>query len=145
MAYAAKLNRQKHRIFTLMSDGECDEGSNWEAILFASHHKLNNLIAIVDYNKIQSIKSTFETLDLEPFKEKWNSFGWKVIEIDGHNHEQLKKALSKRKNSNKPLCIIAHTIKGKGVSFMESNNLWHYRSPQGDEYDRAIKELEFKS
>ena len=141
MAKFAKIENKKHRIFTLLSDGECDEGSNWESILFASHHKLNNLTAIIDYNKIQSIESTSKTLDLEPFSEKWRSFGWNVIEVDGHDHNQLIKNLKKTKQSNRPTCIIAHTIKGKGISFMENNNLWHYRSPQGEEYNRAKNEL----
>ena len=145
MALSAKLNNQSHRVFNLMSDGECDEGSNWEAILFAPHHKLSNLVNIVDYNKLQSILSTHETLNLEPFKEKWLSFGWRVIEVDGHDHSNLYEAVKPTaKKENKPLCIIAHTIKGKGVSFMENNNLWHYRSPQGEEYLKAKEELESK-
>ena len=141
LALAAKMNKKKHKIYVLMSDGECDEGSNWEAILFAAHHRLNNLTAIVDYNKLQSIYSTEKTLGLEPFKDKWIAFGWKVIEVEGHNHRQLSQALGKKRNSKKPICIIAHTVKGKGVSFMENNNLWHYRSPQGIEYIKAKKEI----
>jgi transketolase len=140
MAYAAKINEEKHRIFVVMSDGECDEGSNWEAILFAAHHNLFNLHVIVDYNKLQSIKSTEETLGLEPFTDKWRAFGWEVIEVDGHDHLALINALIDH-NSLKPLCLIAHTTKGKGVSFMENNTLWHYRSPQGKEYEDALKEL----
>ena len=89
MAKAGKLNSESHRIFCLLSDGECDEGSNWEAILFAAHHKLNNLTVIIDYNKIQSLGSVKETLNLEPFEEKWKSFGWNTILVDGHNHEKL--------------------------------------------------------
>lgn len=142
MALSAKLDMKKHKIFTLLSDGELDEGSNWEAIMFAAHHNLDNLIAIIDYNKLQSILSVKETLNLEPLKDKWESFGWKVIETDGHNHAKIKSSLIKAINTSvKPVCIIAHTIKGKGVSFMENNNLWHYRSPQGEEFDRAMKEL----
>jgi len=142
MALSAKLNREKHRIFCLMSDGECDEGSNWEAILFSSHHKLDNLVAIVDYNKLQSIFSPMQTLNLEPFKDKWESFGWNVQEVDGHDHNKLKETFNLSSPSKEPNCIICHTIKGKGVSFMENNNLWHYRSPQGEEYLKAKKELE---
>lgn len=141
MALAAKINKNEHNIFALMSDGECDEGSNWEAILFAAHHKLNNLIAIIDRNMLQSIKSTEDTLSLEPFADKWKSFGWNVVEIDGHNHEQIFKECTDRSLSDKPLCIIANTIKGKGVSFMENQTLWHYRSAQGQEYDDALEEL----
>ena len=112
-----------------------------EAILFAAHHHLTNLHVVVDYNKLQSIKSTEETLDLEPFASKWVSFGWEVIEVNGHDHEALIGALTKRDYANKPLCVIAHTVKGKGVSFMENKVLWHYRSPQGEEFENALREL----
>ena len=143
MALAAKINKQLHRVFVLMSDGECDEGSNWEAILFSSHHKLDNLVAIIDRNHLQSIHSTEDTLALEPFSDKWKAFGWDVLEIDGHNYEELFTAFNQAdQGSKKPLCIIANTIKGKGVSFMEGKTLWHYRSPQGEEYDAAMRELE---
>ena len=143
MALAAKINKNNHKVFVLMSDGECDEGSNWEAILFAAHHKLNNLIAIVDRNMLQSIHSTEDTLALEPFSDKWKAFGWEVKEVNGHNHEEIYNACSNTNTpKNKPLCLIANTIKGKGVSFMENNVLWHYRSPQGDEYKAAMIELE---
>lgn len=142
MALNAKLLNQAHRVINLMSDGECDEGSNWEAILFAPHHQLNNLITIVDFNNLQSIFSTDITLNLQPFKQKWESFGWNVIEINGHSHKDLIQVLSPSyNNSSAPMCIIANTVKGKGVSFMENNNLWHYRSPQGKEYEDAKLEL----
>ena len=143
MAYYAKLKKMNHKIFVLMGDGECDEGSVWEAILFAAMHKLDNLVAIVDYNKLQSITTTKETLNLEPFLDKWISFNWAAIEIDGHNHEELYSTLSSLPfQPGKPSCIIAHTIKGKGVSFMENNNLYHYRPVKGDLYIQAKKELE---
>jgi transketolase len=141
MALSAKIDKKKHQVISLLSDGECDEGSNWEAILFASHNKLNNLTAIIDYNKLQSIKSTHETLNLEPFRDKWENFGWYVVEVDGHDHEGLKDALESF-HKEKPKCVICHTTKGKGVSFMENEVVWHYRSPQGEEYERAMKELE---
>lgn len=145
VALAAKIDQNDFRIFVLMSDGECDEGSNWEAFLFASHHRLDNLTAIIDRNQLQSIKSTEETLALEPLMDKLIAFGWNVVEVDGHNHEDILKSINVKNNlNNKPLCVIANTIKGKGVSFMEGETLWHYRSPQGDEYDAAIKELEEK-
>ena len=134
---------KKIKVFNLMSDGELDEGSNWESILFASHHKLSNLINIVDYNKIQSIKSTKDTLNLEPLKKKFISFGWKVLEVDGHNHKKIFSAF-KDKSLNKPICIICHTIKGKGVNFMEKNNLWHYRTAKGDEFEKAKNQIEKK-
>ena len=142
MALAAKINKKKHRVFALLSDGECDEGSNWEAILFASHHKLDNLTVIIDYNKIQSLASVAKTLALEPFADKWRSFGWNVLEVNGHDHSELKSSLNTSiVNKDKPLCLIAHTTKGKGVSFMENSVLWHYRDPQGEEFKAAIHEL----
>lgn len=143
MAYAGKLKTNSHRVFVLLSDGECDEGSNWEAILFASHHQLDNLIAIVDYNKIQSLASVEETLALEPFADKWRSFGWSVVEADGHDHEQLREAFERiPAKRNKPTCVIAHTTKGKGVSFMENSVLWHYRTARDEKLAEALKELE---
>ncbi len=143
MAFAAKSDRKKHRVFVLLSDGECDEGSNWEAILFASHHRLDHLSVIVDYNKIQSLKSVAETLTLEPFIDKWKSFGWAVQEVDGHDHATIQKNLKKIPfEVGRPSCLIAHTTKGKGVSFMEHSVLWHYRSPQGEELEAAMKELQ---
>lgn len=143
MAYAAKIDQKPQRVFVLLSDGECDEGSNWEAILFASHHQLNNLFAIIDYNKIQSLASVQDTLGLEPFMDKWISFGWQVREVDGHDHSALISTVEELSRLNKqPNCIIAHTTKGKGISFMENSVLWHYRSPQGDEYQAALAELE---
>lgn len=143
MAKAAALDGARHRVFCLLSDGECDEGSNWEAILFASHHRLSRLVAIVDYNKIQSLAPVAETLALEPFADKWRSFGWEVAEVDGHNHAALRAALADRgPAAQQPLCVLAHTTKGKDVSFMENSVLWHYRTPQGDEYRAAVDELE---
>ena len=143
MALAAKLENLKHKVFVLMSDGECDEGSTWEALMFASHHNLKNLIAIIDRNNLQSILSTEDTLQLEPFAKKWEAFNWIVKVVDGHNHDEITKALQHRDNSEeKPTVIIANTIKGKGVSFMEDSVLWHYRSAQNDEFKAALKELE---
>ncbi len=142
MAYGAKLDDRKHRVFVIMSDGECDEGSNWEAIQFAGHHKLSNLIATVDYNKIQSLKTTDETLTLEPFADKWRAFNWAVREVDGHDHAALSECFASVPfDANRPSCIIAHTVKGKGVSFMENTVLWHYRSPQNEELAAALREL----
>ena len=144
MALAGKINKQKHNIYTIISDGECDEGSNWESILFAAHHKLNNLTVVIDRNYLQSIKLTEETIELEPLAAKWLAFGWEVVEIDGHDFTEIFKALKKNTNSKVPKCIIAKTVKGKGVSFMENNNLWHYRSAQGNEFQQALKELKEK-
>jgi transketolase len=145
MAKAAKLDKKGHEVFVLLSDGECDEGSVWEAAMFASHHKLDNLIALIDYNKIQSLDTIANTLALEPFKSKWESFGWNAIEINGHDHNQLKFELAKTPSINsKPTVYICHTTKGKGVSFMENSVLWHYRCPRGEEFEMALKELKQK-
>lgn len=142
MAYAAKLAARSHRVYTLMSDGECDEGSNWEAIHFAGHHRLGHLIAVVDYNKIQSLKATEQTMGLEPFVDKWTSFRWQVREVDGHDHEQLLAALNiPQPLDAPPLCVLAHTVKGKGVSFMEHSVLWHYRTARDQEFVAAHREL----
>jgi transketolase len=145
MAKAAMLDKKTHRIFVLLSDGECDEGSVWEAAMFASHHELDNLIALIDYNKIQSLDTVENTLALEPFKSKWESFGWNAIEVNGHDHNQLKSELVKTPSINsKPTVYICHTTKGKGVSFMENSVLWHYRCPRGEEFEMALKELKQK-
>ena len=139
-ALAAKLRGQDRRTVCLMSDGECDEGSVWEAILFAAHHKLENLTAIVDYNKIQSLAPVSETIGLEPFASKLTASNWAVEEVDGHDHVALQATLA-HKATGKPRFIIAHTTKGKGVSFMENTVLWHYRTAQGEEYANAVAEL----
>lgn len=140
MALAGKRDKKDHRVFALMSDGELDEGSSWEAILFAGHHKLNNLIAIIDYNKLQATGRTNEVLNLEPLAEKWRAFGWHAQEINGHNFVELEKALTSL-SENKPNVIIAHTIKGQGVSFIENKVLWHYRTPDKEEFEKALAEL----
>ena len=143
MAKAAQADGKTHRVFCLLSDGECDEGSNWEAILFAAHHRLSKLTVVVDYNKIQSLAPVAVTLALEPFADKWRNFGWDLVEVDGHDHAQLADALAPRDPADaRPRCVLAHTTKGKGVSFMENLVLWHYRTPQGDEYAAACAELE---
>jgi transketolase len=143
MALAGKRDRRPYRVFTVLSDGECDEGSTWEAVLFAPQHRLDNLVAVVDYNKIQSLGHVKEILDLDPFAAKWEACRWAVQEVDGHNIDALTEALASVPfQPGKPSCLIAHTVKGKGVSFMEDKLLWHYRSPQGEEFDRAIAELE---
>ncbi len=143
MAMAAKHAGKRHRVYALLSDGECDEGSNWEAVLLAAHHRLANLIAIIDYNKIQSLAPTQETVALEPFASKWTAFGWNVVEADGHDHRDLQRAFGVARSCERgPTCVIAHTVKGKGVSFMEHKVLWHYRSPQGEELRAALQELQ---
>jgi len=142
MALAAHRDGKRHRVFSLLSDGECDEGSTWEAALFAAHHRLSRLVACIDYNKIQSLASVEDTIRLEPFAQKWRAFGWRVVEADGHDHAALASALDvRRESAEAPTVVIAHTTKGKGVSFMENSVLWHYRTPQGEEYQAALKEL----
>jgi transketolase len=143
MALAAKRGGETWRAFALLSDGECDEGSTWEAAMFAAHHKLDNLIALIDYNKLQSLASVSETLGLEPFTDKWRAFGWSVEEVDGHNHAQLLAAFERLPfTEGRPSVVIAHTTKGKGVSYMENQVAWHYRTPLGADFDQAIAELE---
>ena len=140
---AAKNKCSNWKTYVLMSDGELGEGSNWEAFLFASHHQLDNLIAIIDYNKLQSFTSIEKTLNIEPLAEKLKSFGWDVRETDGHNYEQLEELLlSTPWTINKPSVLIAHTIKGKGVGFMENSVEWHYRSPNDEELASALLEIE---
>ena len=144
MAYAAKLDRKIHRIFVLMSDGELDEGSNWEAMLFAAHHNLTHITAIIDRNKLQSMESTETTLALEPLADKFSAFGWNVCEVDGHDHQELENVLISV-NGDKPTVIIANTTKGKGVSYMENEVAWHYKTPTGKLFEQAINELEGSS
>lgn len=142
MAFACLRKNLKSKIVVLLSDGECDEGSVWEAALFAAHHQLNNLIAIIDYNKIQGIDRVSQSLALEPFGQKWISFNWNVVEVDGHNIQDLDLSFKNLNQENgKPNIIIAHTIKGKGVSFMEDGVLWHYRWPRDNELIQAELEL----
>ena len=142
MALAAKRDDKSYRVFVLLSDGECDEGSTWEAALFAHHHKLDNLIAIIDYNKVQSFGTVKEVLDLEPLADKWRSFGWSVKEINGHDTAQIEDTLSGVPyERGKPSCCVAHTIKGKGVSFMENTVAWHYKAPNKEQLAQALQEL----
>jgi len=142
MALVGKREGRSFRVFTMLSDGECDEGSTWEAVLFAPFHGLDNLVAIVDYNKIQSLGTVKEVLDLNSLAAKWEAFGWSVREIDGHDFVQIENALGEiPAHPGSPTCIIAHTIKGKGVSFMENKLLWHYRSPDEGELRLALAEL----
>jgi len=142
VALAAKRDKKKYRTFVILSDGEMDEGSNWEAILFAPQHKLDNLIAIVDYNKIQSLAPVKDTINLEPLKKKLEAFGWAVKEVDGHNHKQILETLKRAPfKENKPSFVIAHTIKGKMVGFMENTVKWHYANTDEEMLARALKEL----
>lgn len=142
MALAGKRDNRTYRVFALLSDGECDEGSTWEAALFAPHHHLDNLIAIVDYNKIQSFGAVKEVLNLDPLADKWQAFGWAVREINGHDFEQIENALiSVPFESGRPSCIVAHTVKGKGLSFMENQLASHYRHLNDEELSLGLAEL----
>jgi transketolase len=141
-ALAGKQNGSSYRSFVVMGDGECNEGSVWEAAEFANHYKLDNLVAIVDHNHMQSLDYCNNTLEVDMAK-RWAGFGWNVIEVDGHNHKELKNALKDTSNpERKPTVVIAHTTKGKGIPFMEMDILWHYRFPhEGWEYNCAVNEL----
>ena len=142
IALAGKTDGKSYKTYALLSDGECDEGSNWEAALFASHHHLDNITVIVDYNKYQCFGKVNEVLDLEPFSEKWRSFGWAAREIDGHDFSQIEESLSRVPfEPGKPSCIIAHTIKGKGVSFMENQLISHYMVVDDEKLHQALAEL----
>ena len=143
VAFAGKLDKKDYRVFILLSDGECQEGSVWEAAMFASHHKLDNLIAIVDHNKLQSLGRVKNTLSLHPFADKWKSFGWEVREVGGHNISKIINVLESIPFSrDKPSVLIAHTTKGKGISFMENVSIWHYRLPNEDEMKIVLKQLD---
>ena len=143
MAISQNIKGINARCYALMSDGECNEGSIWEAAMLAGSLRVNNLIAIIDFNKWQATGRSKEIMALEPLNEKWSSFGWHTQEIDGHDIKEIQNALQEAKNmKTKPSVNIAHTIKGKGVSFMEDDNNWHYRTPNAEELNAALKELE---
>ncbi len=140
-ALKAKQHRDPWHIFVLLSDGELQEGSNWEAFLFANQFCLSNLTVLVDYNNLQSLTTVDETIALSPLNKKLESFGFKAFIVDGHDHKELKKAILNAKNSLYPSAIICKTVKGKGVSYMENNIKWHYKSPSDDELSIALAEL----
>ncbi len=145
MALGAKMDGDSWRTWVVLGDGECDEGSVWEAVLQGAQYGLDRLCAVVDYNHMQSLFTVEETLKLEPFEAKWKDFGWNARSVDGHDVRALREAFrwaQENAGSGKPSVVLAHTVKGKGVSFMENNILWHYRTPQGEEYEAALKELE---
>ena len=146
-ALAAKRQGADWRTVVLLSDGELGEGSNWEAMMFAAHHQLDNLVAIIDYNKLQSLTTVDKTLRLEPLGAKLRAFGWAVREVDGHDHAALADALAgpltgKPWTPGQPSMLVAHTTKGKGVSFMENSVDWHYKSPTADHLAQALAELQ---
>lgn len=143
MAYAKRLNDYKGRVFVLLGDGECNEGSIWEAAMFGSRFKLNNLVVIVDRNMLQSYGSDKQVLDMGDMADKFRAFGWNAMDIDGHNYDEIYDALSEKKENicDRPTAIIAHTIKGKGVSFMENRLEWHFKSPNDEQLKIALEEL----
>ncbi len=142
MAMGARLKGLANRTFVLLSDGECNEGAVWEAAMMAAAQKLESLTALIDFNKWQATGRSEEVLALGPLPEKWRAFGWEAVEVDGHDHAALIKVLSRdRRGAGRPLAIIAHTVKGKGVSFMEDDNNWHYRTPTAEEIVAAHREL----
>lgn len=141
MALAARIQKRGYRVVVVMSDGECEEGSVWEAAMFAARHRLAKLTAIIDYNKWQATGRSQEIMALEPLRAKWQAFGWRSREVDGHNLPALVQALDESGPGGEPMAIVAHTVKGKGISFMEDDNNWHYRSPTAEEVIKAAKEL----
>jgi transketolase len=141
LALAAKLDSAPFRVFTLLGDGELAEGSNWEAAMAAAHHKLDNLTAIIDHNTLQITGHTRDVCSNEPLDEKFKAFGWEVRTVNGHSIPELTEALSSRPGNGKPLCIIANTRKGRGISFMENVAKWHHGVPNKEEFERAMAEL----
>jgi transketolase len=142
MALAGRIQGQRYRVYVVMSDGECNEGSVWEAAMLAPAHRLENVCAVIDYNKWQATGRSDEVTALPPLREKWASFGWSSQEVDGHDLEALSRLFrAVPDGSGKPVAIVAHTVKGKGVSFMEDDNNWHYRIPNAEEVRKAKHEL----
>ena len=143
MALAGRIQKQDYRTVVLLSDGECNEGSVWEAAMFAAAQKLGSLTVLVDYNKWQATGRSEEVMALAPLRDKWEAFGWESYEVDGHDFAEIKTALAcaELPDRTKPLAIVAHTVKGRGVSFMEDDNNWHYRIPSAEELAAARKEL----
>ena len=143
MAIANQYDQNNHRIYTLLGDGECEEGQVWEAVMAAAHYKLDTLCAIVDYNGLQIDGNIQDVIGPAPFKEKFEAFGWHVIEVGGHNFDEIYAAFEEAKTiKGKPTCIVAHTIKGKGVSYMENNAGWHGSAPNEEQYNVALHDLE---
>ncbi len=146
IALNGKMDKKTYRVFTVLGDGECQEGSVWEAAQFAAHHKLDNLTAIIDYNKLQAMGKISDILAIEPLVKKWESFNWSVREVDGHDIHALTVVLSRLPfKSGKPNLVIAHTVKGKGISFMENVPIWHYRLPNEKEMEICRRELEIEA
>ena len=142
MALNGKLKNQDYKVYSIVGDGECNEGSVWETAMLAAQYRLDNLTVIIDRNNMQAMGFCKDIIDMDSLGEKWKAFGWNVVEVvNGNDHDELRKAFAK-KNDGKPKVIIANTVKGKGVSFMENNLQWHYSDPQGENYEKALAELE---
>lgn len=142
VALAGRMDGKDHRVYVLLGDGECDEGQVWEAAMAAAHYRLDKLVAIVDRNGLQNDRATSEAMELEPLSQKWQAFGWRVLEVDGHDFRQVVEALQEaRTTRGQPTVIIAKTVKGKGVSFMENNASFHGKAPNKEQYEIAMKEL----
>lgn len=142
MAITNKVDGNNHRIYALLGDGECEEGQVWEACMAAAHYKLDNLCAVLDYNHLQIDGNIDDVISPEPFASKFESFGWNVLDVNGHDFYELRNAFEQAKQvKDKPTMIIAHTIKGKGVSYMENNYAWHGAAPNKEQYEQAMKEL----
>ena len=141
MAMSSYIKQNKYKVFVLLGDGESNEGSVWEAAMMASAQNIDNIVVIIDFNKWQATDRSIEILGGGSLKEKWQAFGWDAVEIDGNDMTQLISALSKKNNHGKPKAIIANTVKGKGISFMEDDNNWHYRIPTEEEVGIALTEL----
>ena len=142
MALAGKLDKKPYHVYAIVGEGECNEGSFWETVMFANQYNLSNFTIIIDRNRMQAMGDIDKVMDTGDIASKIKSFGFNVLSIDGNNHDELKKAFMTKFDNDKPICIVANTIKGKGVSFMENNLLWHYRDPQGEFYLNAKAELE---
>lgn len=141
MALSSKIQNKNNQFYVLMGDGEINEGTVWEAAMFAAGQGLNNLVAIIDFNKLQGTGESCEIMHLEPLEEKWKAFGWHTIRVNGHDHDALNTAFAQAKTWDGPVCIVADTVKGKGISFMENDNNWHYRIPTEEEVLLAGEEL----
>lgn len=141
MALASRITHNPYRVFAILGDGECNEGSVWEAAMMASAQKVSNLMVFVDYNKWQATGRSDEVLGLAPLADKWKAFGWACMEVDGNSFEEIESAYNSMTNDDRPKAIIAHTVKGKGIPFMEDDNNWHYRIPTADEVRQAAEIL----
>ena len=141
MALAARISGQSYSVYAVLSDGECNEGSVWEAAMLAAAQRTSNLTVAIDYNKWQATGRSNEILALAPLADKWRAFGWSVVEIDGHDFHAMSRAFQPITGDSRPRAIIAHTVKGRGISFMEDDNNWHYRIPSADDVARAAREL----